>query len=184
MVKGVKINCIGDREMFNKPHFEAVNISSIDPIFSDYDTSDIVKRIGLPIFTLRRPLNLSPFNNQDATFLHLCCDLKADFDLCAETLGCGWASKQWQNNVGSTVVVRQDKKPLSTLHVEALCRYCCYEIRPLLAHSMGEHAPEEPMTTDAVLAMICRPTFVISWYKLLDENRKRKDTDAAFPYDV
>ncbi|OBT39662.1 hypothetical protein VE00_10672 [Pseudogymnoascus sp. WSF 3629] len=197
MVKGVKINCIGDRKLFNKPHFEAVDVSSTDPIFSDYDTSDIAKRIGLPIFTWRCPPNprwandqdnqiyehQNPFNNQEATFLHLCCDPKANFDLRTGTLGWGWASEQWQNNVGSIVVVRQDKKPLSTLHAEALIRYCRYDIRPLLAHSMGEYAPEEPMTKDAVLAMICRRTFVISWYKLLDE-KEAKDTDAAFPYDV
>lgn len=87
--------------------------------------------------------------------------------------------------MGSTIVVRQDKKPLSTLDIEALCRYCRYEIRPLISHSMGEYDPDEPMTRDAVLAMICRPTFVISWYKLVSENSKEgKNTDAVFPYDA
>jgi hypothetical protein len=74
--------------MFNKPHFEVVEIPSTDPIFSKHDISDIAKRIGLPIFTgrcLPDPKwandqdnkifeHQSPFNNQDATFLHLCCD--------------------------------------------------------------------------------------------------------------
>ena len=81
--------------------------------------------------------------------------------------------------------MRQDKKPLSPLHVEELCKYCRYEIRPLLAHSMGEYAPEEPMSKEAVLAMICRPTFVIYWYKLLDEKHEAGDyTSAPYPYDV
>jgi hypothetical protein len=81
--------------------------------------------------------------------------------------------------------VRQDKKPLSPLHVEALCKYCRCEIRPLLAHCTGEYAPEEPMKKDSVLAMICRPNFVIYWYKLLDERHKGgEDTSAPFPYDV
>lgn len=79
---------------------------------------------------------------------------------------------QWQNGVGSTIFVRQDKKPLSPLHVEALCKYCRYEICPLLAHSRGDYTPEEPMSKDAVLAMISRPTFVIYWYKLLDEKHR------------
>jgi hypothetical protein len=198
-VKGVKINCLGDRIMFSKPHFEVVEVSSIDPIFTEHDTSDITNRIGLPLFTRRCPPNPrwahdednkifereSPFNNQDATFLHLCCDPKAEFDLYRGILGWGWASQQWQNGVGSTIVVRQDKKPLSPLHVEALCNYCRYEIRPLLAHSTGEYAPEEPISKDAVLAMICRPTFVIYWYKLLDEKRKEgESTSAPFPYYV
>lgn len=198
-IKGVKINCLGDQKMLNKPHFEAVEIPSTDPIFSKHDTSDIAKRIGLPIFTRRCPPNskwasdednemfqrMSPFNNQDATFLHLCCDPKASFDLRTGTMGWGWAAQQWQNSVGSVIVVRQDKKPLLPLHAEALCKYCRYEIRPLLAHTMGEYAPEEPMGKDTVLAMICRPTFVIYWYKLLDEKHKEgEDTSAPYPYEM
>lgn len=68
--------------------------------------------------------------------------------------------------------MRQDKKPLLPLHVEALCRHCRFDIPPLLAHSIGEYAPEKPMEKDAVLAMICRPTFVIHWRKLLEEKSK------------
>ena len=199
-VKGVRINCLGDRKMLSKPYFETVEVSSTDPIFSEHDTSDIAERIGLPIFTRRCPPNPrwandedskifeheSPFNNQDATFLHLCCDPKAELDLLhTGTMGWGWASMQWQNRVGSAIVVRQDKKPLSPLHVEALCKYCRYEIRPLLGHSIGEYAPEEPMSKGDVLAMICRPTFVVYWYKLLDEKHKGgEDTSAPYPYDV
>jgi len=198
-IKGVRINCLGDRKMLSKPSFEAVEVSSTDPIFSKHDTSDIAERIGLPILTRRCPpdprwennedskmfQNESPFNNQDATFLHLCCDPTAELDFHTGTMDWAWAPQQWQNSVGSAIVVRQDKKPLSPLHVEALCKYCRYEIRPLLAHAMGEYAPEEPMRKADVLAMICRPTFVIYWYKLLDEKCKGgEDTSAPYPYDV
>ncbi|KAF2812289.1 uncharacterized protein BDZ99DRAFT_383671 [Mytilinidion resinicola] len=197
-VKGVKINCLGDQKMLHKPPFEAVEVSATDPIFSAHDTSDIAKRIGLPIFTRRCPPDPkwannednpiferhSPFNNQDATFLHLCLDPKTKFDLRSGTLGWGLASQQWQNSVGSAIVVRQDKKPLAPLHVEALCRYCRDDVLPLLAHSMGEYAPEEPMGKDAVLAMICRPTFVICWYRLLEEKHKKGEhASAPYPYD-
>ena len=190
-IKGVKINCLGDEKMLSKPHFEAVEVSSTDLIFSEHDTSDIAKRIDLPIFTRRCPPNpewandqdCKLFNNQDATFLHLCCDPKADFDPHHGIMGWGWASMQWQNDVGSTIVVRQDRKPLLSLHVEALCKYC-REIRPLFGHSQGEYAPEKPMKKDAVLAMICRPTFVIHWYKLLEMKREKgEDTSAPYPYD-
>lgn len=61
-------------------------------------------------------------------------------------MGWGWASQQWQNNVGSTIVVRQDGKPLLPRHVEALCNYCRYEIRPLLAHFV-RIAPLQTRTT-------------------------------------
>src|SRR5882762_891812 len=52
-VKGVKINCIGDQKMSNKPNFDAVEIPSTDPIFSTHDTSDITKRIRFPIFVFQ-----------------------------------------------------------------------------------------------------------------------------------
>ena len=197
-IKGVMINCIGDQKMFGKPRFEAVEVSSTDLIFSEHDTSQIADRIDLPIFTRRCPPNplwannwdttqfdhTSPFNNQDATFLHLCCDPNAEFDLSSEGMCWGWAPMKWQNKVGSTLVVRQDKKPLLPLHVEALCRYCRYEIHPLLSHSQGvEYAPEKPIKMDLVLAIICRPTFVICWHKLMDEKHEaREDTSGPYPY--
>ncbi|OJD37929.1 ectomycorrhiza-upregulated zf-mynd domain-containing protein [Diplodia corticola] len=198
-VKGVTINCLGDQKMCNKPPFEAVEITPTDPIFSKHDTSDIAARIGLPIFTRRCSPNPkwagdednkifgheSPFNNQDATYLHLCCDPKAEMDLHTGTLGWGFAPTQWQNSVGSAIVVRQDKKPLSPLHVEALCRYCRYEIGPLQMHSAGNYGPEEVIGKDVVLAFICRATFKICWDKLLDEkDRNGEYPSDPYPYDV
>lgn len=81
-VMGVRINCVGDREMSHKPLFEAVQVPLTDPVFLRHDTSDIAERIGLPILTRRFPHNPRwvreqcsqiPTNNQDAALLHLCC---------------------------------------------------------------------------------------------------------------
>ncbi|KAI1105466.1 hypothetical protein F4804DRAFT_304024 [Jackrogersella minutella] len=196
-IKGVRINCLGDQKMCNKPQFEAVEIPSTDPIFFKHDDCDIAKRIELPIFTRQCPPNpkwaddesnkifehASPFNNQYATFLHLCCDPQADFNLQAGTMGWGWAPMKWQNGVGSVIVVRQDKKPLLPLHAEALCRYCRHEASPLFAHSLGEYAPEKPMEKSTVMFMISRAAFAISWYKLLEEKRKEGDYESVpYPY--
>lgn len=207
MIKGVKINCVGDQKMFNKPHFEAVEVSSNDLIFSEHDTSDIAQRIGLPIFTRRcspdpRWTNYQdtrlfggeiPFNNQDATFLHLCCDPKGLFDHRSGQFGWGFASQQWQNSVGSAIIVRQDRKPLLPLHAEALCRCCRREVGPLFAHSHGEYG-EKPMKRSQVLAMICEAAFIIYWYKLVEEkhekwvreekHKKREGKDGPYPYAV
>ncbi|KAI0902825.1 hypothetical protein F4823DRAFT_620807 [Ustulina deusta] len=198
-VKGVKINCLGDQKMLNKPHFEKIELSTADVIFRDHETSPIAQRIGLPILTKRcfpHPNwanaqdpemfgNESPYNNQDATFLHLCIDPEKKDDLSRGVLGWGWAPSQWQSDVGSTIVVRQDKKPLSPSHVEALCRYCRHDVRDPIAHSMGEYAPDEPMSKDLVLSMICRPTFSICWYRMCNEKHKNGEkVDAPFPYDI
>ncbi|KAI3319327.1 hypothetical protein HD806DRAFT_548586 [Xylariaceae sp. AK1471] len=192
-IKGVKINCIGDQKMFNKPHFEEIELSTEDTIFTKHDNSDIANRIGLPIFTKRcspHPLwanahGSKMYENQDATYLHLCCDPKAERDLSRGVLGWGWASKQWQNRVGSIIVVRQDKKPLSPWHVEALCRYCRYDAGAYLEHSWGGYASDEPMSKDLVLSMICRPTFSICWSKMCNEkDEKGEYINVLSPYHV
>jgi hypothetical protein len=190
-VKGVRVNCDGDQKMFNKPQFEAVEIPATDPIFTIHNTSDIADRIGLPIFTRRcipSPKwsndihNLmydsgSPYNNQSATFLHLRCDPKAKYDPNVGQLSWFYPSPQWLSEVGSTIIMRQDKKPLHHIHAEALCNYCQYEVRPILSHSTGECAPEEPLTKEAALAMICRPSFVLYWYKFMDDPKFKDRPD-------
>jgi hypothetical protein len=75
---------------------------------------------------------------------------------------------QWQDDVGSLVVVRKDKKPLLPLHMEALAGYCRNEVQPLMGHSNGEYYPEEPMKKDDVLRTICRPMFAIYWNKFTE----------------
>lgn len=71
--------------MLNKPYFETIEVSFTDAIFSEHDISDITERLFLPIFTRRCYPDPrwakgqeneifkgeSPFDNQDATFLHL-----------------------------------------------------------------------------------------------------------------
>ena len=185
-VLGVRINCVGDHEMLKKRKFEPVQVSFTDAIFSEHHTSSIADRIGLPLFTRR----LSPdpgwastkrynrFDNVDATFLHVCCDPKSK-----DPLGWGWAPAEWQSRVGSTIVVRQDKKPLSPLHVEALCHYCQFELQPLFGDSIGENYPKPPMSQDAVLTHITRAAFTQFWYRWLSEWGRRRD-EVPFPYDV
>jgi len=74
-VRGVKINCESDCRKYNKPKYEAVDVPLTDPVFTKYNTSDIADRIGLPIFTRRCQTEVTEDHiNQDANFLHLCCD--------------------------------------------------------------------------------------------------------------
>ncbi|KAI0902921.1 hypothetical protein F4823DRAFT_629814 [Ustulina deusta] len=189
LTKGVRINCYGDQKLLNKPHFEEIEQSPMDIILTEHDTSDIAKRIGLPIFTKRCSPDPSWANlhdskiyeNMDATYLHLCCDPEAEFDPSLGILGWGWASARWQNRVGSIIVARQDQKPLSRWHLEALCRYCRYEIGLYMAHSHDVYYPDEPMSKDLVLSMICRPTFTICWAKMRDEKHEEGENILGVP---
>ncbi|KAJ6262935.1 zinc finger mynd-type protein [Drechslerella dactyloides] len=199
MVHGVRINCLGDRMALKRPHYETFELEEKDEIFTKHETSDILDRIGLPIFTRRLPANKtweeesdqrvfggwSPWNNREATFLHLCLDLTAVVDRKTGSMGYGWAPKQWQSKVGSIVVVRQDKKPLSPIQIEAICRYCLENVQPLVGHSLGEYAPEKPLDKELVLKMICRATFVIFWTRFVAMKIKEgSNLDTVSPYNA
>ncbi|KAF2646712.1 hypothetical protein P280DRAFT_388309, partial [Massarina eburnea CBS 473.64] len=171
------------------PHFEEVEIPITDEIFTTHYTSDIAGRIGIPIFTRRCPPDpkwdnkshggKDPANNPDATFLHQCCDPSAKFDLASGLGGWGWCSTAWQSPAGSVIVVRKDKKPLLPLHMEALAKYCRDEIQPLMEHSVGGYAPEEPISREDVLRFICRATFVIFFTKM---RKVKNDYATPSPY--
>jgi hypothetical protein len=94
MIRSVRINCSGDQKIHARPRFEAVEVSTTGPIFTTHYTSDIAERVGIPIYTRscasdspwtneRHSSTLEgrdPFTNQDATFLHLCCNPNTAFD--------------------------------------------------------------------------------------------------------
>lgn len=172
-VKGVKINCEGDKRAFGLPEFETIDVPTTHPIFTDHGTSEIAERIKIPIFTRKYPPNsgwkddgrVGPFLNQAATFLHLACtDNRQDGGL-----GWGWAPVQWQNRVGSVLVVRQDRKPLHPLHMEALARFCQYELGPMFEHSMGGYGDRStPLTKGQVLGHATVPFFELFWSKVFN----------------
>ena len=180
-VQGVRINCVGDVELLKRPHFEAVEISAIDPIFNGDSTSDIADRVEFAVTrrcapdptwaeSSRERFNgVNPFDNLDATLLHQCCDPSAKPSYATRSFGWGFSHESWQDKVGSVLVVRLNKQPLLPMHVEALARYCWYEVRPILYHSLGTYAPEESIKKEDALKMICRPMFVIYWGNFVKE---------------
>ncbi|KAI0468281.1 hypothetical protein F4859DRAFT_524530 [Xylaria cf. heliscus] len=181
-IKAVRINCVRDREMWNKPEFEQIELSANDPIFTVHDTSDILDRIGIPVFTQRctpPPSSEvdydSSYENPSAGFLHLNCDPKA--------IDWGWIPGRWSEMPGSAIIVRQDKKPLSLFHAEVFCRYCYEEVNTLMEHSAGYHGPDEYITKESVLSIICRPFFTIHRNRMIREKiDKNEEVDTTCPY--
>lgn len=190
-IKGVRINCAADRNLMGRPPFEEVNLLATDRIFFEHDTSEIAARIGIPIFTRKllpdpkwRNGPQADHENRNALFLHINCDPNAKFG--GECLGWGWASAAWLKSIGSVIVVRQDKKPLSLWHMEALCKYCCEDIQPLFTHSTGGINEDKPMSKKLVLDMICKQTFEVRCYKVIHEKLEKwsMSEDVANPYEV
>ncbi|KAI0859098.1 hypothetical protein F4860DRAFT_516165 [Xylaria cubensis] len=162
-VKAVRINCMGDK-ILNRPQFEQIELPANDPIFTVHDTSNILDRIDVPVSTQRCAPDprweeyLNSYANPYARFLHLHCNPKT-------TTG--------------------DKKPLSSFHAEALCKYCCevsvfMDKAPLLCRG-GDF-----MTREFAASMICRPLFTIFRNKLIHEKlEKHEDVDdMTCPYRV
>ncbi|KAK6346155.1 hypothetical protein TWF730_010487 [Orbilia blumenaviensis] len=185
-VKGVRVNCEGDHSKCHRPKYEPIQVPLTDPIFKGHDTSDIAQRIGIPLFTRKYPPNPiwegqgSSASSTEAAFLHLSCDPDQESDLDGTgAYGFGWAPAKWQNSPGSILVVRQDKKPIEPSHVEALCKYCFEHAGPLLSHSQGEYFPDEPLSKEAALSMICRPTFSIFWYQRFVKEKYREGGSCA-----
>ncbi|KAF2427809.1 hypothetical protein EJ08DRAFT_332571 [Tothia fuscella] len=180
-VKGVRINCLGDQQKNGKPKFEAVDIPITHSIFTKHSKSDIGARVGLPIFIEKVsaiPLYSSgtEIMNQSATFLNLCLDPHAQFG--GGVLGFGWAPWKWQNDVGSVVIVRQDKKPLSPFHVEALAKYAQNEVAELLQIGGEEETPKEE-----ILGAISKLTFSIAYMNLrrkMQEEARSAEEKAYF----
>lgn len=139
-VAAVRINCDGDIKIDKRPRYEACKIPFTHPIFEQAAT-DISKRIDLPISVRRIPgsanmwakrndhsLPSFPWCNQPAKLLHIGCQPERENNF--PTYAWVLAPMLWQENAGSVVVVRQDKKPLLSDQVAALARFCQYHLSP------------------------------------------------------
>ncbi|KAJ8680482.1 hypothetical protein QAD02_016269 [Eretmocerus hayati] len=166
---GVRINCVGDRNQLNRPFLELVEVPPNDNIFAEPNTdSDIASCIGLPILTRRYPPHPSwssdrgNYVNLFATILNLSCyDPGLGTGRChKEEIGWGWAPDTWQNYVGSILVVRQDRKPLSLWHAEALCSFCQDELQPRFESALEK---QSVASRRAVMAMINATGFLRFW---------------------
>ncbi len=84
--------------------------------------------------------------------------------------------------MGSVLVVRQDRKPLLPLHVEAMSSYCRSEATTWFSHYDGELSKIVPLSKEAVLANIRRPAFLEFWEKFIA--KKIEEGVAAVPNHV
>ncbi|KAK8233841.1 hypothetical protein HDK90DRAFT_279494 [Phyllosticta capitalensis] len=195
-VVGVRINSNGDFQLFHRPMFESVEVPLSDPIFEgrigkERWTSDIAHLLGIPLLTRQypKPPEWSPFglnDNQQATFLHLNCK-----DRPGELFGWGWVPEAWQAAAGSTLVIRQDGKPLHPLHIEALAEYCATRVQSLfetaLERSPSKNAndPRTMAIRNAALAQITREDFELNiWPEALVRNRQEGGAPVESPFDI
>ena len=133
--------------------FFALRVSMEHPMFGIQTSIPISKTLEMPLLAhqLRPDVawkdyrtcserfgHSSPYENIPTTFLHM----KTDPDIS----WWGWAPMRWQNDVGSVIVVRQDRKPLVPKHIDALCDYCQFTLQPLFEVAVeGDRSKEDAM---------------------------------------
>lgn len=151
-VSAIRINCPGDQAL-GRPNFERVTLRLDDPACRAPVTA-ISQRIEFPVRVSQcRPPHATQFDASSHGVINLAAtDLNMGVD---PTKDWGFVGPEWLDPAGSVFVVRDDGKPLHPQHVEALCHWCLYVLRPLFADSMGMGAdPLDPMDRERVLARV------------------------------
>ena len=129
MIQGVVIRCDGERYQHTaktgrKELYSSLAVPSDHPIWNTKVPVDATRIMGLPLLTYQLPKDpawkledpTSCFDNQFATFLNLELDPDTDWEW-------GWAKPEWQNNVGSILIVRKDREDLTPEQVQVLAEW-------------------------------------------------------------
>jgi hypothetical protein len=87
-----------------------------------------------------------------------------------DILGGGFIPQRWQNNVGSVLIVRQDKKPLLPEHGAALAEYCLSVI-PADQVLYKDNNSNDTAERAAAVAKISRGGFVTNWCVLVHQKQ-------------
>ncbi|PVH85600.1 hypothetical protein DL98DRAFT_651003 [Cadophora sp. DSE1049] len=155
-VKGVLIQCEGDIGINKKQsgrweRYSEVAISKQHSIWNSEPTP-ASKIMGLPLLVKKQPHNPAwnqndhtRFDNQPATFLNLTVDPKVE-DMW------GFAPPEWQNQVGSVLLVRKDQKNLDREQAWALAEFMQFRVSDAFEDAM--ESGEERQRRAAVLKML------------------------------
>ncbi|KAL2068295.1 hypothetical protein VTL71DRAFT_16393 [Oculimacula yallundae] len=147
-VKGVLIRCTGDIEISHEQtgtleKFAEVLIAKDHSIW-DLPPTPASKIMGLPLLTQKQshnpawnPNSHTRFDNQAATFLNLTVDPKVDDGMW------GFAPLEWQQEVGSVLLVRKDGKDLSRTQAWALAEFMQHEVSDAFEDAMEEGEEKE-----------------------------------------
>ncbi len=113
-------------------------------------------------------------NNQDVTALDNpgITSMYMEYDCDPHSKNWGQATAEWQQRMGSVLVIRKDGKRLHPHHVEALCHYCQYELQPMFKHAKGTGS--EQTTKEQVLASIT-PEKISEFFEKYRKGKGRED---------
>jgi MYND finger len=176
IVKGVRISCDSDRRISGADEYTPIGVRADHIMFFAGDRPRMPELMQIPILVyLIEPDRLQEveawaeddtrpsYATTSVTFLFL--------DANPKSTSWGWAPFKWQENFGTVIVVREDRKKITPRQVEALCCYCHYKMQPLFQDSYGGGLVER--TKAEVLSHLTKAKFA----DFFEEHRANKLDD-------
>ena len=181
-ISGVRINCIGDRLVSDRPSLEACKVT--DGFFEKDENllMWIASKLCIDLFARTIPPAL-PWRNRSGGHKSL---------QYAWNLGFAQLNpSEWSASLGSVYVARKDKKPLLVAHITALLAYLYSigsgQVREILvSKEPWTLAPkfDEAFEThgDLLLERASKEDFERFWIKWMEEEGRSKYGDVPSPY--
>jgi len=183
-IPGVRINCIGDRLVSDRPTLEACKVTD-----GFYEKDEnllmwIASKLGIDLFA-RTISPALPWRNRSGGYKGL-----------NHAWNFGFAQlnpSEWSASLGSVYVARKDKKPLLVAHIAALLAYLCSigsgQVREILiSKEPWTLAPKFDvvfeMHNDVLLQTASKEGFELFWTKWIEEEGRKKYGDVPSPYAV
>lgn len=186
-MQGVRINCLGDRYHYKMEKYTPVEVPGEHPV-CEAPIALMSLRMGIALQVMSYPLNPKwkgtwihgeyASDNQSATFMHLHTKPTSGW--------WGFAPPPWIDNVGSVVVVRLDRLPLTPEQIMALCDFFQFEMGQYFEDSMG--GGDVHRTKEQVLEFLTRERFERSWNEMKEMMVAQKymnwTEDSESPYET
>ncbi|KAH7345881.1 hypothetical protein BKA66DRAFT_433916, partial [Pyrenochaeta sp. MPI-SDFR-AT-0127] len=186
----VRINCLGDGLVDGRPRYEPISLRGYDQIFEE-QVAPISKRLGFPTMAQCIPGSFkhwenrpsiqgqAAYVNEPASFLQLGYNPDMTHELSTGVSAWGKVPLNWQNAVGSVILVREDKKPLLPEHAECLAEFCQFHLGNLFQQEL-----ERKISKKRIHNEIKKGSFVKNYHvwkaRQVDEEKRNQIS----PYDV
>ena len=147
-VPGVQISCVGDMETFGYEKFTTVAVPPRG--YTEEVLSSVSRRVGFPLLLRKYPPDVlwqnsgeSAYENILASWLLVGAEPYKERPTGKNFAAWGWIPFEWKYDVGSVIVTRANKGPLSPFDVEVMCNFCFHHLQPLFEESMAAGSTDE-----------------------------------------
>jgi hypothetical protein len=159
--QGVRINCVGDCSHFKVGKYVSVEVPGEHLVYR-VQMAPMSIRMGIPLQVMSYPLNpkwkdtFGAWDSPSATYMYLVTEPSSPLF--------GFAPAKWQTKVGSVLVVRVDRIPLTPEQTHSLCEFFQFEMSPYFEDALG--VGYTMRTKEQALGFLTRKRFQSSFNEL------------------